>query len=253
MKQGCMSLMEQTSQYDLTCLTQNPQSVGVVIPTLNEEKNVGDILSKLKTLGYNDILVIDGKSQDNTLGVAVKNGARVVIQTGKGKGAAIREVLNSDYLDADAVVIMDADGSMLPEEIPVYLNALNSGADVVKGSRFVEGGYTHDMSTLRRFGNKLMVSVVNFLWPSAKFTDLCYGYAMFSKSAVEKLAPVLESDGFEIETEIFIKALNLGLTMKEVPSVEYERKYGDSNLHSFRDGFRIFKTIFREFFKTISL
>jgi glycosyltransferase involved in cell wall biosynthesis len=242
--------MERTQEYGFTSLTQNALNVGVVIPTLNEEKNVGEILSKLKTLGYDNLLVIDGKSTDDTLGVAVKNGARVILQTGKGKGSAIREVLNSDYIDADAVVMLDADGSMLPEEIPAYLEALNSGADVVKGSRFLDGGFTHDMSTLRRFGNKLMVSVVNFLWPKANFTDLCYGYAAFSKRAVEQLGPLLESKGFEIETEIFVKALNLGLVVKEVPSVEYERKNGTSNLHSFRDGFKIFKTIFREFFNS---
>ena len=89
---------------------------------------------------------------------------------------------------------------------------------------------------------------VNFLW-SAKYTDLCYGYAVFSKHAVEKLAPVLESDGFEIETEIFLKALDLGLVVKEVPSVEYERKYGASKLHAFKDGCRILKTIIQEFIR----
>ena len=228
-------------------LTQVTSGVGIVIPALNEEKNIADVLCKLRNLGYSKVLVIDGKSKDGTIKVAEENGAQVVLQTGKGKGAAIRQVFCNNYMDFEAMVLMDADGSMVPDEIPAYIDALSSGADIVKGSRFLKDGYTHDMSTLRRFGNRLMVSVVNFLWQEAGYTDLCYGYAVFNKRAIEKLAPVLESEGFEIETEIFVKALDLGLVVKEVSSVEYERKHGTSNLHSFRDGFKIFKTIFVEF------
>ena len=121
---------------------------------------------------------------------------------------------------------------------------------MVKGSRFVKGGGTFDMDTLRRFGNSIMIAAVNLFWLS-KYTDLCYGYMAFNKNAVEKLSPVLKSDGFEIETEIFIKALDLGLVVQEVPSIEYERRNGNSNLHTFRDGFRIFNTIFRELFRSL--
>ncbi|MCW4005714.1 MAG: glycosyltransferase family 2 protein [Candidatus Bathyarchaeota archaeon] len=226
---------------------KEPVTVGVVIPTLNEEKNIGEVLSELKSLGYGNVLVIDGKSHDDTSKVASKNGAKVVLQIGKGKGSAVRQVLSNGYLDVDALVLMDADGSMDPKEIPVFIEALASGADVAKGSRFLKDAYTHDMSALRRFGNTLMTSVVNMFWPQANYTDLCYGYAAFNKRAVETLAPVLESDNFEIETELFIKSLTSGLVVKEVPSVEYERKNGTSNLRTFRDGFKIFKTIFQEF------
>ena len=224
-------------------------NVGIVIPTLNEEKNIHEVLFKSNEIGYNKILVIDGKSKDNTIHVAAKGGAKVVLQIGRGKGDAIRQVLNNRYIDVDAIVLMDADGSMDPAEIPSFIEALNSGADIVKGSRFLKGGRTYDMDGLRRCGNSMIMFAINLLW-SAKYTDLCYGYAAFSKRAIEKLAPVLESDGFEIETEIFIKALDLGLVVKEVPSIEYARKNGNSNLHAFRDGFKIFKTIFQEFFRS---
>lgn len=223
-------------------------NVGVVIPALNEEKNIEDVLCRLKDFGFNNVLVIDGQSIDNTVRVASRHGAKVVMQEGQGKGSAIRQVLTNNYFDVDALVLMDADGSMDPAEIPRFIDALNSGADIVKGSRFLEGGHTFDMDTTRRFGNSMLMFVLNLLW-SANYTDLCYGYAVFNKRAIEKLAPVLESDGFEIETEIFIKALELGLVVKEVPSVEYERKYGVSNLHAFRDGLRIFKTIFQEYIR----
>jgi glycosyltransferase involved in cell wall biosynthesis len=220
--------------------------VGVVIPTLNEEKNIEDVLFGLKNLGYYDILVVDGMSKDETTKIARRNGVKVVLQIGKGKGSAIRQGLGNGNLDADAIVIMDADGSMDPEEIPRLVEALNSGADIAKGSRFLKAGYSYDMSSLRRIGNKLMVSVVNFLW-SAKYTDLCYGFAAFNRRAIEKMVPFLKSQNFEIETEIFLKALDLGLVVKEVPSTEFERKNGKSNLHSFRDGLKILRTIAEEY------
>lgn len=224
-------------------------NVGIVIPTLNEEKNIYEVLCKSNKIGYNKILVVDGQSKDNTINVASKGGAKVVLQNGQGKGDAIRQVLSNRYIDVDAIVLMDADCSMDPAEIPSFIEALNSGADIVKGSRFLKGGRTYDMDGLRRCGNSMLLFAINLIW-SAKYTDLCYGYVAFSKRAIEKLAPVLESDGFEIETEIFIKAIDLGLVVTEVPSIEYARKNGNSNLHAFRDGLKIFRTIVQEFFRS---
>ena len=224
-------------------------NVGIVIPTLNEEKNIYEVLCKANKIGYNKILVVDGQSKDNTINVASKGGAKVVLQNGQGKGDAIRQVLSNRYIDVDAIVLMDADCSMDPAEIPSFIEALNSGADIVKGSRFLKGGRTYDMDGLRRCGNSMLLFAINLIW-SAKYTDLCYGYVAFSKRAIEKLAPVLESDGFEIETEIFIKAIDLGLVVTEVPSIEYARKNGNSNLHAFRDGLKIFRTIVQEFFRS---
>jgi glycosyltransferase involved in cell wall biosynthesis len=221
-------------------------NIGVVIPTLNEEKNIEDVLLDLRKNGYQNILVIDGMSKDKTTSIATRNGVKVLLQNGKGKGTAIRQALNNGYLEADAIVIMDADGSMDPKEIRSFVEALNKGADIVKGSRFMNGGYSYDMNSLRRFGNMFMVAVVNLLW-SAKYTDLCYGFAAFNRQAIKKLVPHLKSESFEIETEIFLKALNLGLMVKEVPSTEFIRKNGESNLNSFRDGFKILMKIAEEF------
>jgi hypothetical protein len=221
-------------------------NIGVVIPTLNEEKNIEDVLLDLKKHGYQNILVIDGLSKDKTTSIATRNGVKVLLQNGRGKGTAIRQALNNGHLDADAVVMMDADGSMDPKEIGSLVEALNNGADIVKGSRFINGGYSYDMNSLRRFGNMFMVAIVNLLW-SAKYSDLCYGFAAFNRQAIKKLMPHLRSKSFEIETEIFLEALNLGLVVKEVPSTEFTRKNGKSNLNSFRDGFKILMKIAEEF------
>lgn len=223
------------------------ENVGVVIPTFNEEKNIGDVVSQLKRIGYNNILIIDGLSKDATIKVAMRKGAKIVLQRDRGKGQAIRQVLSNNYLQTDYLVLMDADGSMDPREVPRFIKALKDGADVAKGTRFLSGGGTFDMSALRRFGNKLMTLSVNVL-AFTSYTDICYGFLALNRKAIEMLSPILKSDKFEIEAEIFIKAKQTGLKVVEVPSVEYMRKNGKSNLHSFKDGTKIFKTIFRSIF-----
>ena len=118
--------------------------------------------------------------------------------------------------------------------------------DLAKGSRFLSYGYSEDLSLTRKIGNRFFLLLVNLFW-SANYTDLCYGFAAFRKNAIEKLCPHLRSTNFEIETEVFVKAKKLGLKVIEVPSVEFRRQHGKSNLSVFPDGFRILRTIFREF------
>lgn len=219
--------------------------VTVIIPAFNEAHNIADVMHELVQMGYRNILVIDGNSRDRTIQVAKDMGANVLLQSGNGKGAALRQAFDHDGLDGEVIVMMDADGSMTAKEIPLFLEAMESGADLVKGSRFMLGGYSEDMSFIRRVGNQLFVSLVNLFW-SADYTDLCYGFVAFRKDVIEKLCKRLRSTSFEIETEIFIKAQKLGLNVVEVPSFEFRRRHGKSNLHTFKDGFRILKTIIGE-------
>lgn len=220
--------------------------VTVIIPALNEEKNIKKVLWELNHLGYHKILIVDGNSKDGTVKVAKEFGANIIFQNGNGKGDALRQAFVHDGLDGDKIVIMDADGSMNAKEISLLINALDSGADMAKGSRFLKYGYSEDMSLIRRIGNKFFLFLVNWFW-STNYTDLCYGFGIFRKDALEKLWPYLKSSNFEIETEIFIKAKKLGLNVVEVPSIEFRRSHGKSNLSSFGDGFRILKTIIEEF------
>jgi glycosyltransferase involved in cell wall biosynthesis len=218
----------------------------VIIPTLNEEKSIAEVIRELNQMGYHSLLVVDGNSRDRTVEIAKEFGANVIVQDGRGKGAALRQAFNHADLDGDVIVMMDADGSMNPKEIPLLIKTLNSGADLVKASRFLPYGYSEDMSLIRRIGNRFFLLLVNWFW-SAGYTDLCYGFAAFRREAVEKLRSHLKSINFEIETEVFIKAKKLGLKVIEVPSIEFRRRHGKSNLCIFRDGFRILKTIAEEF------
>lgn len=221
--------------------------ITVIIPTLNEEKNVEMVLQKLRRLGFTNILVIDGNSRDRTVAVAKRLGAKVIHQNGKGKGDALRQAFSHNGLDGSVVAMMDADGSMNPEELFSFADKLQNGVDVVKGSRFIDHGGSQDLTLLRRIGNKILLLLVN-IFSGTEYTDLCYGFAVFRNSAIQRLYPSLRSENFEIETEIFIKAKKLGLKVVEAPSVELRRINGKSNLKAYIDGFRILRTIIRESF-----
>ena len=224
--------------------------VRVIIPTLNEKENIHDIMYQLRNMGFCDILVVDGHSNDGTAECAQNLGAKVILQNGHGKGAAMRDAFIESLSNsrADIIVMMDADGSMSPEELPSFIGAIKAGADVVKGSRFLPQGGSEDITFTRRVGNRMMTMATNFLF-STDYTDLCYGYMAFSRNALLQLSSCLSCQEFEIETEICVKASALGLKVVEVPSFERSRRFGSSNLHAFRDGFTIFTLLLKEYFR----
>jgi glycosyltransferase involved in cell wall biosynthesis len=217
----------------------------LLIPTLNEAKNVAILLNSLAVSipEIHEIIVVDG-SVDETAEVARSLGASVIAQEGNGKGDALRQAFAAEY-GGDIVVSIDADGSNRIEEIPQLVEAVVNGADIAKGSRFMSGGGSTDLSLIRRIGNELFVRLVNLIW-SAHYTDLCYGFVAFRKDALISLTPLLESKNFEIETEICIKARKLGLKVVEVPSVELRRRYGSSKVRGVHDSFTIFRTVLHE-------
>ena len=225
--------------------------VCLLIPTLNEAENLHDLLTDLTSIipATAQITVIDGGSTDATAKIASAMGARVIIQEGFGKGDALRQAFKCDCENCNksVVVLMDADGSNRPEEVSQLLAALGNGADIAKGSRFLQGGGSTDLSLIRRIGNKFFISIVNLAW-QGRYTDLCYGFMALHKETLQKLRPLLESKRFQIETEMCIKARKLGLNVVEVPSIELRRRGGISKLRGVRDSTQIFRTIVRELF-----
>jgi glycosyltransferase involved in cell wall biosynthesis len=217
-------------------------TVSVVIPALNEAPNLPFVLPRIGSW-VDEVILVDGYSQDATCLVArtLLPEIRVVKQLGRGKGAALRS--GFEAAEGDIIVMLDADGSTDPREIPLFVGALASGAEFVKGTRFVQGAGTADMSRLRRFGNRLLVFAVRLLF-GGRCSDLCYGYMAFWKRVLPQLD--LDVDGFEIETQMSLKALSRGLRVAEVPSFEFRRIHGKSNLRTVRDGWRVLKTILRE-------
>ena len=187
---------------------------------------------------------MDGLSTDDTVAVAKSYAprAKVVMVSTPGKGAALRAGFAA--CTGDIVVMLDADGSTDPHEIPAFVGLLLSGADVVMGSRFTLGGGTDDMERHRRIGNWALTRLVR-LGFGARFSDLCYGYTAFWRDVL----PVISGPfrGFEVETVIHIRAVRAGLRIAEVPSFESIRISGTTNLRTVRDGFRVLRAIGTEF------
>ena len=217
------------------------QTISAVVPAINEEENIGWVLDRLPDC-VDEVVVVDGRSTDDTIGAALRArpDALVVHELAPGKGAALRAGFAASR--GDYVVMLDADGSMEPAEITRYVGMLDEGYDLVKGSRFLDGGGTTDISRLRAYGNFALLAVANRLYRSS-FTELCYGYMALRGHAIPRLC--LTADGFEIETQIVTHAVRAGLRIAEVPSFESPRRSGDSNLRTFRDGSRVLSELIR--------
>ena len=216
--------------------------ISVVIPTLNEALNLPAVLGAIPK-DISELIIVDGGSMDATIEVAVAHwpGVRVIQQNGKGKGNA----LSCGFMAAtgDIIVMLDADGSTDPTEIPRFVAALLTGADFAKGTRFVTGGGSSDITPTRRIGNRVLSGLVNSLWDT-NYSDLCYGYNAFWRRHLPEV--LATCSGFEVETLMNIRVARSDLKVVEVPSFERSRVHGASNLRAVRDGMRVLRTIAAE-------
>jgi glycosyltransferase involved in cell wall biosynthesis len=219
--------------------------VSVVVPTLNEAANIPHVFARLPKDVF-EIVLVDGHSVDDTVAIAraIRPNVRVIMEPRRGKGAALAAGFAA--ATGDIVVMIDADGSTDPAEIPRFVDALLEGADFAKGSRFMSGGGSADITPLRRIGNRVLNGAVNVLFGTA-YTDLCYGYNAVWADCLSVID--VDCDGFEIETQINVRAARAGLRVVEVPSFEHPRRYGESKLNAWRDGRRVAGTIVRERFR----
>ena len=190
-----------------------------------------------------EVILVDGDSTDDTIAVAQQllPTIQIIKQKSKGKGDALR--VGFAACAGDIIVMIDADGSTDPSEITRFVDALLQGNDVAKGSRFITGGGSHDITFLRSLGNYWLSQLVNILF-GTRYSDLCYGYNAFWKRCLDAIR--LDCDGFEIGTQINIRMHKAGLKIVEVPSIERPRIFGESKLRTFHDGWRVLKTIIEE-------
>jgi glycosyltransferase involved in cell wall biosynthesis len=217
--------------------------VSIVMPARNEARNLPHVFARIPPDIY-EIVVVDGNSTDGTGAVAAQLDARVrlVGQSRKGKGNALAHGFAA--VTGDIIVMLDADCSADPAEIPRFVATLREGADFAKGSRHLAEGGSEDLTRLRQTGNRMLTRTVNMLFGTA-YTDLCYGYNAFWVHCLPHID--IDSDGFEVETMMNIRVAKAGLRVAEVPSFEKNRMFGNSNLNAVRDGARVARTIFREY------
>jgi hypothetical protein len=227
-----------------------PPRVSVVIPTYNEAKNLPHVMAALPE-DLHEVIVVDGQSVDGTVEVALalRSDVRIVRQNRRGKGNAM--ACGFVAVTGDVVVMLDADGSAQPDEIPLFVQALVDGADFAKGTRFADGGGSSDITAVRAWGNRWLNRMANVLF-GTHYTDLCYGYNAFWVHCLEPLeldprpkvvGDKLWGDGFEIETIINTRMAKAGMRIAEVPSFEQPRKFGESNLNTWRDGARVLRAL----------
>ncbi len=213
--------------------------VCILIPTLNEDLTIGKIVHEFRALGYNHILVIDGKSTDNTVKVAREAGATVRTQSGKGKGNAIIEAF--EVIEQPYILMLDGDGTYAPRDAEKMLTPLFLGFDQVIGDRLVnaeEGAF----SRLNLFGNH-MLNLLFKIAHSRDLHDILSGYRAFTHLAIQQMN--LKEKGFEIETEISVESVRNGQRVMVVP-IKYSSRPGTrTKLSPFHDGIKIVSTIYR--------
>jgi glycosyltransferase involved in cell wall biosynthesis len=227
--------------------------VSVVVPTYNEAKNLPHVFAMLPQ-DLHEVIVVDGRSVDNTVEVArsLRPDVKIVLQNRKGKGNAM--ACGFAAVTGDIIVMLDADGSADPREIPLFVEALTGGADFAKGTRFANGGGSSDITLVRAWGNRWLNRTANLLF-GTRYTDLCYGYNAFWAHCLPALqldaadrgrSGKLWGDGFEIETIINTRMAKARVRIVEVPSYEFDRIHGESNLNTWRDGLRVLRALMTE-------
>ncbi len=217
------------------------EDVCILIPTLNEGATIGQLIEDFNTEGFGNIFVIDGNSSDNTQEIAKKKGARVVAQTGKGKGQAVQDALA--MIDDPYVIMIDGDGTYLAKDVHAMLEPLETGrADHVIGNRFADfdpGAFTK----LNLIGNKILNKFFSIIYRK-NLVDILSGYRGFTNQAIRELE--LHETGFEIESEIAVDSMKKEHRVEVVPITYRPRPdEGDTKLNPLTDGFGIGSTIYK--------
>jgi len=251
--------------------------VVVMIPTLNEERCIGEVIDgipteNLRTRGYEvEVVVVDGHSSDRTVEIAREKGAKVYTQNGNGKGSGMRQIFSlrnpqevvlrtlslktaidsnlgalSVLLDSKYVVMLDGDGTYPSTYIASVVAALDEGYDVVLGSRFRGNIEDGSMSRLNYFGNFVLSNMASLLFVQ-HVTDLCTGMWGFSTETLRNMR--LDSTYFDIEAEMFAESAKNGLSIGEVPIAYLERE-GESKLIPMEAGFMILRKLLQRRFAT---
>lgn len=230
----------------------------ILIPCYNEAKSIAKVIDDFHTqLPNAKIYVYDNNSTDNSVKISEEHGAIVKFEHRQGKGNVVRSMFRD--IDADVYIMVDADNTYSAQDAAKMIPLVLSGTDMVIGDRLNSTYFTENKRFGHNFGNILVRKTINVIFHT-KIQDIMTGYRAFSRRFV-KTFPAL-SDGFQIETEMTIHALDKKMNLETIP-IKYKDRSKDnpSKLHTIKDGFKVLLTIFnmiREykplpFFSIISL
>src|SRR4030042_4322265 len=203
--------------------------ISIIIPTKNEGEGLGKVINSVKKF-CNEIIIVDGRSNDGTKEIAVKSRSRFFLDHGKGKGEAVRLGLTKAV--GDIVIIFDSDGSPNPVDIPRLVKEIERGADMVITSRRTGGSFDFQITIdgiFRTFGSDFMAYLVNRKF-NTNISDILYNFRAIRRNSIKKIHST--ADGFDIEQEMLVKALQNKLKVVEIPSRENARGWGKSKLHT---------------------
>jgi dolichol-phosphate mannosyltransferase len=219
----------------------DPDDVCVLVPTLDEGETIADVVREFRDEGFEHVLVVDGGSTDDTRRRAEDAGARVVRQSGAGKGQALREAVH-DHIDLPYVLLLDGDGTYRAADAEAMLAPLDEGYEHVIGNRFADMR-PGAMTRLNQLGNRLINRAFGLVH-GERFDDILSGYRAFTRESFERMT--LRSDGFGVETEMTVECVKRGIATTVVPISYLPRPAGSStNLRPFRDGGVILLEIYR--------
>ncbi|WP_222917864.1 S-layer glycoprotein N-glycosyltransferase AglJ [Natrinema sp. SYSU A 869] len=209
----------------------SPDEVCILIPTLNEAATIADVIEGFYEQGYTNVVVVDGDSTDDTREIAREHGAEVLVQSGDGKGQAVREAI--EYITVPYVLMLDGDGTYDPADADKMVDPLSRGYEHVIGNRFADMD-DDAMRALNGFGNQMINRAFGFVH-GANYEDILSGYRAFTVDSFRRLS--LDSDGFTIETELAVECVKHGVETTVVP-ISYSARPDESetNLHPVKDG-----------------
>lgn len=208
------------------------------MPTLNEAHCIEKTISEIPPDTVDEVIVVDGHSTDGTVQIVRRLGHRVILQKTKGYGSAFAEGVDS--ASGDIIVLMDADGSHNPADIPLLVQKIQEGFDYVMAIRYAPGCRSDDDTLVRHVGNMFFTFLVNLIH-KVYVADALYLFTAARRDKLQEIAPT--SPGFEYCVEILIKAHYRGMKIYQIPSIERPRRGGRSKVNAFLDGLRILKTI----------
>ncbi|NUN11688.1 glycosyltransferase [Candidatus Micrarchaeota archaeon] len=200
----------------------------VLLPTLNEEDGLPWVLEKLKLVGAKRIILIDGNSTDATHAIAKKAGCEIILQEGKGKGRGFVSFLKKHKIEEDKFYVMlDADATYDPLQLPEFVDKLEEGFDVVTGNRQQKINSFRDVyHVIGAKGISVFGAIVYQKWNP----DICTGYWGFTGKALKKM--VIDAQRFDLEAALFSEACKKSMKMTVLPIHYYDRA-GEAKLHAY--------------------
>jgi len=212
----------------------NKNDVTIILPTLNEEKAVGPVIDELKELEYNNIIVIDGHSSDNTKQISLQKKVEFYEQTGKGKANALVEALS--YVKTPYLLIMDCDHTYDPNDITKFLEKIED-VDEIIGARNLR---SKNIPIFNQFGNSLITRVFNLVMGS-DLEDVCSGMYMFKTEFLKNIE--IKSKGYQVELDLAAKTGEVSKVI-QVP-VNYRARLGETKMSPVREGTNVFRDLFK--------